>query len=975
MGGYDGTQQLSSVERYNPATDSWEFCCPMPSPRRYFACAVLNRELYVMGGMNEADYIPSVERFDNLNNKWLSCPSLISCRRHCAAAFVQAPSDLQNLRQQTALSAADKKALEDSAAKQEQQRNGQAEMARAEAKQAVVAGVPVAARKAVDQIAQKAQERIRKQQQADRVSSSSAIQSAAAPPFSPDHMSESEEDEEETQTKTNSKKSRKGGNLLAAASGADVATPALTPPPPPPPTPPSQRSHRSKLGRSSSGDLQMPEGEGKLLFKEPGEGEPGENRRGSVISVDGGENDDDLLDWSARGQLGEGEEMVVKAESSFAHSMTQNFDTVRKQVESGIYTTKRIVAVVRKLCQLESEYSKKMQTVLEYEQFKLRNKIDDGMRLFVGQWTELISIFKDIARTHLVSSEDVLQNVARKLRDFNDDCERKRKLLLAYERKVSLAMQEAQLRVRKGQRSTASLIQETRKALRQLAAQEEEVKALEKGAPIHKQFITNLKLFGNQYKEKFKGSAEDMRQRGYLAAKEYERAIEDCHRRRQAAKEYERAIEDCNRRQQVYLREELPTVFSGMQSLELERLGRLKRHCGTLVDLKIMSEKERSLNFDKMAVVVADMDPALNITSFVEDWVYAHGPPVPIPPLEYGLDLRAEDIKAGRVSGNPDSVFHTTLERCMELQQSSGCELQLQYLAKFFISYHLYLYIYLQLQYLAKLFVSFPVENPTEVPHIVEVPRIVEVLISSIKLLGGLTTEGIFRISPDQGELLKLRQEVDSGNYDAVEQLTSPHLPAALLKAWLRDLEKPLLPEELYEQAIEVGKQRDRDEHEIAEMIKKITSALPPISLRVLEELATLSREIANEENCRENKMSLNNLGVVFAPGFLRNPSEDPIQLLQNAKYETAFTAQLLQFLNNDSFPSAPHSPSSPLHHAGPLVSSSKPRRSIITPFAKTVVTIAMPRAMVTDTYTAQCHPWSLTPRRSSIIAPFAKAV
>ena len=39
-------------------------------------------------------------------------------------------------------------------------------------------------------------------------------------------------------------------------------------------------------------------------------------------------------------------------------SMTGHFEVVAKQVEMGIYTTKRVAAVTKKLCQLELEYAK-----------------------------------------------------------------------------------------------------------------------------------------------------------------------------------------------------------------------------------------------------------------------------------------------------------------------------------------------------------------------------------------------------------------------------------------------------------------------------------------------------------------------------------------------------------------------------------------------------------------------------------------
>ena len=43
--------------------------------------------------------------------------------------------------------------------------------------------------------------------------------------------------------------------------------------------------------------------------------------------------------------------------------------------------------------------------------------------------------------------------------------------------------------------------------------------------------------------------------------------------------------------------------------------------------------------------------------------------------------------------------------------------------------------------------------------------------------------------------------------------------------------------------------------------------------------------------------MSLENLAIVFAPSLLRNPSEDPLELLQNTKFETRFTSLFLAYI------------------------------------------------------------------------------
>lgn len=49
VGGYDGSSQLSSVERYDTEHDTWEEVTPMRSARSALSLTVLDNKLYAMG--------------------------------------------------------------------------------------------------------------------------------------------------------------------------------------------------------------------------------------------------------------------------------------------------------------------------------------------------------------------------------------------------------------------------------------------------------------------------------------------------------------------------------------------------------------------------------------------------------------------------------------------------------------------------------------------------------------------------------------------------------------------------------------------------------------------------------------------------------------------------------------------------------------------------------------------------------------
>ena len=49
VGGYDGTDQLSSVERYDVETNQWQILATMSRPRSALSLAVVSNRLYALG--------------------------------------------------------------------------------------------------------------------------------------------------------------------------------------------------------------------------------------------------------------------------------------------------------------------------------------------------------------------------------------------------------------------------------------------------------------------------------------------------------------------------------------------------------------------------------------------------------------------------------------------------------------------------------------------------------------------------------------------------------------------------------------------------------------------------------------------------------------------------------------------------------------------------------------------------------------
>lgn len=162
-------------------------------------------------------------------------------------------------------------------------------------------------------------------------------------------------------------------------------------------------------------------------------------------------------------------------------------------------------------------------------------------------------------------------------------------------------------------------------------------------------------------------------------------------------------------------------------------------------------------------------------------------------------------------------------------------------------------------------------------------PKVLVFLCKAIEKCNGFHTEGIFRIPCDYQESVKLRIQIEKEEYN-IESILDPHVPAGVLKFWFRDLKYPLIIN--YEDAM-------RASFDGYLPVLSIVQNLPESHRNTVMFLVTfLQRMAANESS---NKMSINNLSMIFSPSFLRCPSDDPKAVLNNAKSEQSFVKILLE--------------------------------------------------------------------------------
>jgi len=172
-----------------------------------------------------------------------------------------------------------------------------------------------------------------------------------------------------------------------------------------------------------------------------------------------------------------------------------------------------------------------------------------------------------------------------------------------------------------------------------------------------------------------------------------------------------------------------------------------------------------------------------------------------------------------------------------------------------------------------------------------EMPLVLTRLCKKVLELNGHKTEGIFRVPGDTEQVAALRIRIENGQYDW-DDIIDPHVPASLLKFWMRELEEPIIPGNLYDEAIDSA--RNDEEEKSRDLIKQ----LPDINKTVVEYVIQYLKAMADPDFVPITKMSVTNLSMVFAPNFLRCPSADPSVILDTQKYQQNFVKHLIEGAN-----------------------------------------------------------------------------
>jgi hypothetical protein len=171
-----------------------------------------------------------------------------------------------------------------------------------------------------------------------------------------------------------------------------------------------------------------------------------------------------------------------------------------------------------------------------------------------------------------------------------------------------------------------------------------------------------------------------------------------------------------------------------------------------------------------------------------------------------------------------------------------------------------------------------------------QVPYVMKVLTEAILRRGGHQTEGIFRVPGDIDAVNNLKVVIDRN--ERPDDDTDPHVPGSTLKLWFRELYQPLIPAELYDSCVKAC--------DSAQASVEVINLLPELNRRILLFIIRFLQVVGHPDNMKLNKMTYDNLAMVWSPNFLRCPSNDPRVIFDNMKKEMTFVRHLILNLVTD---------------------------------------------------------------------------
>jgi hypothetical protein len=187
-----------------------------------------------------------------------------------------------------------------------------------------------------------------------------------------------------------------------------------------------------------------------------------------------------------------------------------------------------------------------------------------------------------------------------------------------------------------------------------------------------------------------------------------------------------------------------------------------------------------------------------------------------------------------------------------------------------------------------------------------KIPRVFSCLKRAVFDMGGVYTEGIFRINGDVKEIQEMMTHIVEED-DCEIKPSTIHCAAGLLKKYLRDFYEPLLAPVDNAVIEEVSKElssEDSKEVENAQtrLLLDIFAKVNPKNQMIIMGLIILIRDISNNE--AKTKMGIEGLATVFGPIFVSSAMEmDPMRIMNLSKCGGLILQTLVKILDTSGYP------------------------------------------------------------------------
>jgi RhoGAP domain/LIM domain len=167
------------------------------------------------------------------------------------------------------------------------------------------------------------------------------------------------------------------------------------------------------------------------------------------------------------------------------------------------------------------------------------------------------------------------------------------------------------------------------------------------------------------------------------------------------------------------------------------------------------------------------------------------------------------------------------------------------------------------------------------------VPILFKRLVDAMLENGVATTEGVFRLAPNMRDVEAIRDAIDAGETVSVAgDPPNVHVACSLFKTFLREMEDPLIHDELYVETTTEPYSLD------------IVQKLSPLHRNVFALIIGFVQALLKPEVVEHTRMDGPNIATLLAPGLMRCPYDDVVALMEASRKEAEFL--LFAFENFD---------------------------------------------------------------------------